>query len=74
MEDIDLVNQPPHYNQSNDIECIEAIEASMSEEAFQGYLKGNVIKYTWRYDKKGAKKQDLDKCDWYLTKLRSVQK
>ena len=70
MDDIDLVNQPPHYNQS-DIECIEAIEASMAKEAFEGYLKGNVLKYLWRYEKKGGK-QDLDKANWYLTKLRSI--
>ena len=45
--DMDMVNKPPHYNQGG-IECIEAIEASMSEKAFAGYCKGNVIKYLWR--------------------------
>lgn len=51
---VDMVNSPPHYNDGG-IECIEAIEASMSEEAFRGYLKGNMLKYLWRYEHKGGK-------------------
>ena len=41
---VDNVNAPFHYNTGN-IECIESIEASMSTEAFKGYLKGNCQKY-----------------------------
>ena len=44
MSKIDLVNNPPHYNQFG-IECIEAIQASMTEKEFLGYLKGNTTKY-----------------------------
>ena len=40
----DVVNNPNHYN-TGSIECIEGIQASMSEEAFNGYLKGNCMKY-----------------------------
>lgn len=65
---IDMVNSPPHYN-DGEIECIDAIEASMTKEAFRGYLKGNMLKYLWRYENKGGK-EDLDKANWYLTKLR----
>ena len=68
MTEIDMVNSPPHYN-DGDIECIDAIEASMTKQAFRGYLKGNMLKYIWRYENKGGK-EDLDKADWYLTKLR----
>jgi|TARA_B100000073_G_scaffold345549_1_gene354867 hypothetical protein len=68
MSEIDMVNSPPHYN-DGDIECIDAIEASMTKQAFRGYLKGNMLKYIWRYENKGGK-EDLDKADWYLTKLR----
>ena len=36
----DLINNPEHYN-AGSIECIEAIEASMTPEEFKGsYLKG----------------------------------
>jgi hypothetical protein len=62
----DLVNHPPHYQGS--IECIEAIEASMSPEAFKGALKANVIKYIWRYEQKGGA-ESLRKAEWYLRRL-----
>ena len=39
----DAVNSPSHYA-SGEIECIDAIKASMTPEAFAGYLKGNVQK------------------------------
>lgn len=64
----DPVNKPSHYT-SGGIECIDAIEASMTPEEFKGFLRGNTIKYLWRYQMKGGK-QDLDKADWYLRKLR----
>ena len=47
------------------------MEACMSEEEFKGYLRGNVIKYVSRYDKKGGL-QDIDKALHYLEKLRSL--
>ena len=64
------VYKPFHYTQG-DVECIDAIQASMSVEAFQGYLKGNVLKYIWRYENKGGV-EDLKKAEWYLTKLTEV--
>ena len=64
----DPVNHPDHYAPSG-IECIEAIKASMTEVAFRGYLKGNVQKYLWRYEKKVAPAEDLKKASWYLTRL-----
>ena len=67
MPEFDLVNSPAHYA-SGGIECIDAIEASMTPEEFQGYCKGNLIKYTWRYRDKGGT-QDLQKARWYLDRL-----
>ena len=67
----DVVNNPNHYN-TGSIECIEAIEESMSPEAFKGYLKGNAMKYLWRYDYKGKQVEDLQKCQWYLAALTQV--
>lgn len=64
----DLVNHPSHYTQG-DIECIDAIRASMSTSEFLGYLKGNVQKYLWRYGQKDNPIQDLEKAQWYLKKL-----
>jgi len=67
-EEEDMVGSPKHYNTGN-IECIEAIEESMTPEAFKGYLKGNCMKYLWRYDYKGKPAEDLQKAQWYLAKL-----
>lgn len=64
----DNVNHPPHYTQGG-IECIEAIKASMSHDAFIGYLKGNVLKYLWRYESKGKPVEDLKKAGWYMDRL-----
>ena len=64
---IDMVNNPPHYNKHG-IECIEAIEAALTEEEFKGYIKGNVLKYTWRENYKN-KMEDLEKAAWYLNML-----
>lgn len=61
----DAVNSPQHYA-SGGVECINAIKASMSQEAFKGYLKGNVQKYLWRYEKKIAPLEDLHKAQVYL--------
>lgn len=64
----DPINSPPHY--AGVIEAIVAIEASMSPEEFEGYLKGNCLKYLWRYKYKGHPTQDIEKAQWYLTRLR----
>ena len=64
----DPVNKPAHYN-TKGVEAIKAIEASMSDEEYQGYLKGNCMKYMWRYKYKGKPVEDLKKAQWYLEKL-----
>ena len=60
----DNVNNPGHYTQG-DVECIDAIRASMSKEGFAAYCKGNTIKYIWRYKQKGGL-EDLEKARVYL--------
>ena len=62
------VERPDHYN-TGAIEAIEAISASMDSEQYFGYLKGNVMKYLWRYDYKDKPVEDLRKADWYLNRL-----
>ena len=64
----DAVNHPSHYTGPG-IECIEAIKASMTHDALAGYLKGNVQKYLWRYEKKVNHVEDLKKARWYLDYL-----
>jgi|TARA_R110000822_G_scaffold1313_1_gene5993 hypothetical protein len=64
----DAVEHPRHYT-SGSIECIEAIEASMTNEEFIGYLRGNAMKYQWRHRTKTNATQDLEKSIWYTNKL-----
>lgn len=68
----DVVNQPPHYNQSG-VECISAIEAATGD-GFEYYLQGNIMKYLWRYRYKNGV-EDLRKAKWYLNRLiKEVEK
>ena len=68
----DLVNNPPHYNKGA-IECIDAIEAMLTQEEYIGYLRGNSLKYRWRFRyKKGI--QDLEKAEWYEQRLMETLK
>ena len=61
----DLVNHPPHYTQGG-IECIEAIQAALTQDQFRGYCKGQVIKYIWRAEHKGNPVEDMRKANWYM--------
>ena len=62
------VNNPTHYN-TGAVECIDAIQAALSAEEFQGYCRGNTMKYLWRCMYKGKSRQDLEKAKWYLDRL-----
>lgn len=64
----DPVRKPFHYNQKG-IECIDAIEAALTEDEFRGYLKGNMLKYTWRERYKGKAIEDLKKAADYCNRL-----
>ena len=65
----DPVNSPKHYNQTG-IECIDAIRAA-TDDGFEYYLQGNIMKYVWRYKYKNGS-EDLKKAQWYLNKLIEV--
>lgn len=67
---IDPVNNPPHYNKG-DIECIDGIEAMLTREEFIGYLRGNSLKYRWRFPYKNGI-EDLKKAEWYEKKLLEI--
>jgi hypothetical protein len=56
-----------HYK-SKKVQPWDAMESWMSPEQFEGFLRGNVIKYIARYkDKDGLK--DVQKARHYLEKL-----
>jgi hypothetical protein len=64
---IDMVNNPPHYK-TGKLEVIDILEDQLTQEEFCGYLRGNILKYLFRYKNKGGV-TDLQKAQWYLTKL-----
>jgi len=61
----DAVNSPDHYNQTS-METIHIIQNSMDTDEFQGYLKGNIIKYVARHKHKGMPLKDILKAQWYM--------
>ena len=64
----DVVEHPAHYTGGR-IECIEAIEVMTDGmTGWEGYSLGNVLKYIWRFRRKGGV-QDLKKAKWYLENL-----
>ena len=62
------INSPSHYN-NNTMETISLIKNSMKVLEYEGYLKGNIIKYVSRHKYKGKALQDLKKARWYLNRL-----
>jgi predicted 2-oxoglutarate/Fe(II)-dependent dioxygenase YbiX len=58
----EMVNHPDHY-QGGKLEVIDIIE-----DYNLGFSLGNAIKYILRADKKGNKKQDLEKALWYINR------
>lgn len=71
----DPVNHPNHYMSDNSgIECIDAIQASLTKEQFIGFCKGNAMKYIWRAGKKkGSEDTDMRKAEWYCKKAYEVE-
>jgi len=64
----DSVSKPEHYNIGG-IECIDAIEGMLNHDEYIGYLRGNSLKYRWRYRYKGKPMEDLRKAEWYERRL-----
>ncbi len=71
-EKVDMVNQPPHYQSEDGLECIDAIRAALGRNGFIAFLRGQIIKYTWRLGKKGDAAEDHAKGMWYGDKLAEV--
>lgn len=68
---LNTVSHPKHY--SGKVECIDCIESAVAElNGFEGFLAGNVIKYVFRFKRKNGK-EDLQKAEYYLSKLMEMQ-
>ena len=68
----DKINHPSHYT-SGKVECIDAIEsATAGLQGIGAVCTANAIKYLWRWKKKNGV-EDLQKAQWYISKLIEVQ-
>lgn len=63
---LDNVN-PDHYKIGG-IQPYEYMKAKFTKEMYEGFLLGNIIKYTSRYHHKNGT-EDLKKAQWYMNEL-----
>ena len=65
----DNLSHPKHYQSSNGVECIDAIESATEDlTGLEAVCTANVLKYIWRWKRKNGL-EDLKKARWYLDKL-----
>lgn len=65
-----------HYDEhyQGDVQPIELMQSVMSTEAFMGFLRGNIIKYTCRLGKKDEVAKETTKILRYAEWLDKVAK
>ena len=68
----DVVNHPAHYEFAR-FECIEVMEEVFGADALKNYCLIAAFKYLWRCDRKGKKKEDIEKARWYLDKFIELE-
>lgn len=68
----DAIN-PSHYQVAGIPEAIEIMQGLMTKEQFEGFLWGNIIKYAYRYGRKGDEAETAGKIKWYAQKLKELK-
>lgn len=68
----DAVN-PSHYKVKGLPEAIDIINHLMHREQYEGFLWGNILKYTYRFGRKGDKAETAGKIAWYATQLKELE-
>lgn len=67
----DAIN-PSHYKVDGLPEAIDIINHLMHREQLEGFYWGNIIKYAYRYGRKGDKAETAGKIAWYAQKLKAL--
>lgn len=62
------VHHPEHYT-AGGIEALDVLKAKLTPEEYQGYLKGNILKYLLRANFKGSHRKDVGKSVFYAEEL-----
>lgn len=68
----DAIN-PSHYKVKGISEAHEIINHLMHREQYEGFLWGNILKYAYRYGRKGDKAETAGKIAWYATQLKELE-
>ena len=71
-EEEDAIN-PSHYRVEGLPEAIDIMNHLMTPEQFEGYLWGNIVKYAYRYGRKGDKAETAGKIAWYANQLKAAE-
>lgn len=67
----DAVN-PAHYKVEGLPEAYDIMTHLMNREQLEGFLWGNIIKYAYRYGRKGDEADTAGKIKWYAQKLKEL--
>lgn len=65
---------PSHYQVAGIPEAIEIMKHLMTKEQLEVFLWGNILKYAYRYGRKGDKAETAGKIAWYAKRLEEVLK
>ena len=65
IEEADEIHKPNHYDWRS-VECKDVIRQLLVSEGYRRYCEGNVIKYLYRYTRKGTPTMDISKAVEYL--------
>ena len=68
----DAVN-PAHYKVEGLPEAIDIINHLMHREQYEGFLWGNILKYAYRFGRKGDKAETAGKIAWYANQLKDLE-
>lgn len=68
----DAVN-PAHYKVEGLPENIDIINHLMHREQYEGFLWGNILKYAYRFGRKGDKAETAGKIEWYAKQLKDLE-
>ena len=68
----DAIN-PSHYKVEGLPEAIDIMNHLMTPEQFEGFLWGNIMKYAYRFGRKGDKGETAGKIAWYSDQLKAVE-
>ena len=66
------IDEKSSYYDAGGIETICIIKAKLTKEQFEGYLLGNVIKYSCRFNHKGCPERDAEKAANYAWLLKEL--